>query len=59
MVKPKAPGMFQEQSRNCMSGAEGASGGGVEDEVRKAGELDPQVSHPEKKESPRGFGAKR
>lgn len=40
-MKPKAPGIFQEHSRNCVSGAEGASRGGVEDEVRKAGELDP------------------
>lgn len=49
--------MFQEHSRNYMSGAEGANGGGVEDEVGKAGELDPTGLSPREGE-PQGVRGK-
>lgn len=46
--------MFQEHSRNRVSGTEGASGGGVEDEVGKAGELDPTGLSPREEGEPQG-----
>lgn len=52
-AKPKAPGMFEEHSRNCVGGAEAASGGGVEDEVEKAGESDHTSLSPREEGEPR------